>query len=39
MRFMKKIFLGIIFSLPLISSVIFAGAEECSTSNAKFQKN
>ena len=39
MRFMKKIFLGIICSLPLISSVIFAGAEECSVSNAKFQKN
>ena len=39
MRIMKKFFLGIIFSLPLISSVIFAGAEECSVSNAKFQKN
>ena len=39
MRIMKKFFLGIIFSLPLISSVIFAGSEECSVSNAKFQKN
>lgn len=39
MKSMRRIFLGIIFSLTCISSVIFAGAEECSVSNAKFQKD
>ena len=39
MKSMRRIFLRITFLLTCISSVIFAGAEECSVSNAKFQKN
>lgn len=39
MKSMRGIFLRITFLLTCISSVIFAGAEECSVSNAKFQKN
>ena len=39
MKSMRRIFLRITFLLTCISSVIFAGAGECSVSNAKFQKN
>jgi len=36
---MRRIFLEIIFLLTCINTAVFAGAEECSVSNAKFQKN
>jgi hypothetical protein len=36
---MRRIFLEIIFLLTCINAAVFAGAEECSVSNAKFQKN
>lgn len=39
MKSMRRIFLEIIFLLTCISTAVFAGAEECSVSNAKFQKN
>lgn len=39
MKSMKRIFLEIIFLLTCINTAVFAGAEECSVSNAKFQKN
>ena len=39
MKSMRRIFLEIIFLLTCINTAVFAGAEECSVSNAKFQKN
>ena len=39
MKSMRRIFLEIIFLLTCINAAVFAGAEECSVSNAKFQKN
>ena len=39
MKSMRRIFLEIIFLLTCINTTVFAGAEECSVSNAKFQKN
>ena len=38
MKSMRRIFLEIIFLLTCINTAVFAGAEECSVSNAKFQK-
>ena len=39
MKSMRRIFLELIFLLTCINAAVFAGAEECSVSNAKFQKN
>ena len=39
MKSMRRIFLEIIFLLTCINTAVFAGSEECSVSNAKFQKN
>ncbi len=39
MKSVRRIFLEIIFLLTCINTAVFAGAEECSVSNAKFQKN
>ena len=39
MKSIRRIFLEIIFLLTCINTAVFAGAEECSVSNAKFQKN
>ena len=39
MKSMRRIFLELIFLLTCTNAAVFAGAEECSVSNAKFQKN
>jgi len=38
MKSIRQFFLGVICLLPFMSNITFAGPEECSVSNAKFQK-